>query len=95
MRAIAVGFFITAFVVSAQVGCNVQDFYGLAWTLHNPSERHLNLIRWLHFNGDKCNKEQLIIIWNSLPEWAGTADSSEIRQKITSLYQLLVAKESK
>jgi len=82
-------------VVSAQVGCNVQDFYGLGYTLHNPSERHYNLLRWLHFNGDKCNKEQLIVIWNNLPDWAGTADSVEIRQKITLLYQQLLAKESK
>jgi len=80
---------------SAQSGCNVHEFYGLAWTWHNPSERHQNLLRWLHFNGEKCNKEQLVVIWNNLPEWAGTADSAEIRQKIMSLYQLLVARETK
>lgn len=80
---------------SAQNGCNVADFYGLAYAWHNPTERHQNLLRWLHFNGDKCNKEQLTVIWNNLPMWAGTADSAEIRQNIISLYQLLVAKESK
>jgi len=46
-------------------------------------------------HGDRCTKEQLTNIWNNLPMWAGTADSSEIRQNIISLYQLLVAKESK
>jgi len=84
-----------ALTASAQSGCNVQDFYGLAWSWHNPSERHQNLLRWLHFNGERCTKEQLVVIWNNLPDWAGTADSAEIRQKIISLYQLLVAKESK
>lgn len=82
-------------VVSAQSGCNVHEFYGLAYTLHNPSERHYNLIRWLHFNGERCNKEQLTIIWNNLPMWAGTADSAEIRQKIIMLYELLLSKETK
>lgn len=95
MRWFVVTLFASIFLVSAQGGCNVNDFYGLAWTWHNPSERHYNLVRWLHFNGEKCNKEQLTIIWNNLPEWAGTADSVEIRQKITSLYFKLVAKESK
>ena len=93
MRVLVVVFLTLVLVASAQSGCNVQDFYGLAWTWHNPSERHLNLIRWLNFNGDKCSKEQLTIIWNNLPEWAGTADSAEIRQKIISLYSKLVAKE--
>lgn len=93
MRYLVVVFLtLTAF---AQSGCNVQDFYGLAYTWHNPSERHQNLLRWLHFNGANCNKEQLTVIWNNLPEWAGTADSAEIRQKIIFLYQLLVAKDSK
>ena len=95
MRYLLVVLMTLTFIASAQNGCNVQDFYGLAWTWHNPSERHFNLLRWLHFNGDKCNKEQLIVIWNNLPEWAGTADSAEIRQKITSLYQSLMAKETK
>jgi len=93
MRYLVVVFLtLTAF---AQNGCNVSEFYGLAYTWHNPTERHQNLLRWLHFNGDKCTKEQLTVIWNNLPMWAGTADSSEIRQNIISLYQLLVAKESK
>ena len=82
-------------IVSAQSGCNVSDFYTIAITLHNPSERHYNLIRWLHHQGGNCNKEQLVIIWNNLPQWAGTADSAEIRHKITMLYQTLLAKETK
>lgn len=82
-------------VVSAQVGCNVQDFYGLAYTWHNPTERHQKLLSWLHLHGNKCNKEQLIVIWNNLPQWAGTSDSVEIRQEITLLYELLAVKERK
>ena len=84
-----------AFTAFAQSGCNVAEFYGLAYTWHNPTERHEKLLRWLQLHGDRCTKEQLTNIWNNLPMWAGTADSSELRQNIISLYQLLVAKESK
>lgn len=93
MRVLLVVFLaLTAF---AQTICNVQEFYTIAHTIHNPSERHYNLLKWLQSNGDKCNKKQLITIWNNLPQWAGTADSAEIRQKITSLYLTLLAKETK
>jgi len=93
MRVLVVVFL--ALTASAQSRCNVADFYGLAYALHNPTERHYNLLRWLQLNGDKCNKEQLVVIWNNLPMWAGTADSAEIRQNIISLYELLAAKEAK
>lgn len=92
MRWVIVILLTSVLLVRAQSGCNVNEFYGLAYTWHNPSERHYNLLRWLHFNGEKCNAEQLIVIWNNLPNWAGTADSVEIRQKIGMLYQKLVEK---
>jgi hypothetical protein len=95
MRYLLVVLLTLTLVASAQSGCNVQDFYATAMMLHNPSERHYNLSRWLYFNGEKCNKEQLLIIWNNLPQWAGTSDSAEIRQKITLLYQILMSKETK
>ena len=93
MRYLMVVFLTLVLVASAQSGCSVQEFYAIAWTWHNPSERHLSLLRWLHNNGNKCNKEELTTIWNNLPEWAGTADSAQIRQKIISLYSQLVVKE--
>ena len=82
-------------VVSAQVGCNVQDFYGLAYTWHNPTERHQKLLSWLHLHGNKCNKEQLVVIWNNLAMWAGTADSSELRGKILYFYSKAIEREKK
>lgn len=92
MRWVVVILLTSVLLVSAQSGCNVHEFYGLGYTWHNPSERHYNLLRWLHYNGEKCNAEQLVVIWNNLPDWAGTADSAEIRQKITALYLKLVEK---
>ena len=82
-------------LVSAQSGCNVSEFAALGFMLHNPSERHQNMLRWLHHNGARCDKEQLIAIWNNLPNWAGTADSAEMRHRIVTLYTELLEREKK
>ena len=83
------------FWATAQTKCLITDFYGLAWTLHNPSERHQRLSQWLTTNGDSCNAEQLVSIWNNLGEWAGVADSAEIRQKVLYYYARAVEREKK
>lgn len=82
-------------MVSAQNRCNVQEFYGIAHTVHNPSERHLQLSRWLTLQGPNCSVEQLVIIWNGLAGWAGAADSAELRQKIVYLYKKASAGSAK
>ena len=75
--------------------CIVSDFYGLAWTLHNPSERHQRLSQWLTTNGTSCSSEQLVTIWNNLAEWAGAADSAELRGKVLYFYAQAVEREKK
>lgn len=80
---------------TAKDQCIVSDFYGLAWTLHNPSERHQRLSQWLTINGPSCSPAQLVTIWNNLSEWAGTADSAEIRGKILYFYAQAVEREKK
>jgi len=83
-------------VASSQtIRCSTVDFYGLGMTIFNPSERHVHLNRWLDFNGPKCSKEDLVLIWNNLPEWAGTADSVGLRSRVVILYQQLIDKETK
>ena len=79
----------------AQTVCIVTDFYGLAMSLHNPSERHQRLSEWLTTNGSSCSSEQLVGIWNNLAMWAGVADSAEIRQKILFYYARAVEREKK
>ena len=79
---------------TANEQCVVADFYGLSW-IGNPSERHQRLSQWLTTNGDSCNTEQLVHIWNNLPMWAGTADSSELRQKILYYYARAVERSNK
>jgi hypothetical protein len=31
----------------AKDGCHVREFYGIGYTIHNPSERHQQMVRWL------------------------------------------------
>ena len=90
-------FFLLLLLLSgatAREACIVSDFYGLSW-IGNPSERHQRLSQWLTTNGERCNSEQLVSIWNNLALWAGVADSGELRQKILYYYALAVEREKK
>jgi len=70
----------------SQPKCNVNEFYAIAWTWHNPSERHQQMLRWLLDSGPSCSQDDLTVIWNNLAEWAGSADSAEMRSSLLHLY---------
>jgi len=53
------------------------------------------MARWLQVFGGRCNEEQLVVIWNNLPNWAGTSDSVELRREIIALYEKLAARDKK
>lgn len=74
--------------------CIVSDFYGIS-SLHEPTLRHMQLSRWLTTNGDNCSSEQLVLIWNRLAEWAGVADSAELRGKVLYFYARAMEREKK
>jgi hypothetical protein len=82
------------FWAQAKAPCIISDFYGLSW-LHNPSERHQRLSEWLTTNGNNCNTDQLVEIWNNLAMWAGTADSAELRAKVLYYYARAAEREKK
>jgi hypothetical protein len=63
-----------------QTGCAVQDLYIIGLTMHNPAERHKAMLEWL--DRTKCSADDYVLIWNALPEWAGTSDSPMLRAKI-------------
>ena len=65
---------------SKQVGCAVQELYVIGLTMHDPAERHKAMLAWL--DRTKCSGDDYVIIWNALPEWAGTSDSPALRAKI-------------
>jgi hypothetical protein len=76
-------------------GCSTAEIYAIALSTHNPTERHERMARWLQAVGARCNEEQLVVIWNNLPNWAGTSDSIELRREIIALYEKLAAREKK
>ena len=78
----------------ARPPCIVADFYNVSW-ISEPTLRHMQLSRWLTTNGDNCSAEQLVIIWNRLAEWAGVADSAELRGKVLYYYARAREREDK
>ena len=79
----------------AKDGCHVREFYGIGYTIHNPSDRHLQMVAWLKNNAQYCKAADYVVIWNSLAEWAGTADSAETRGLIIRGYKDAVDREKK
>lgn len=75
-----------------QQKCSVNEFYRIGWTEHDPTERHREMIRWLEHIGPGCSKDELVVIWNNLAEWAGTADSAQLRHRVIELYERLPKK---
>ena len=63
-----------------QPSCAVQELYAIAWSTHDPAERHKAMLAWL--DKTSCSLDDYTVIWNALPEWAGTADSPALRAKI-------------
>jgi len=79
---------------SAKSPCVITDFYALSW-IGEPTLRHMELSRWLTTNGDNCSSSDLAGIWNKLSEWAGVADSAELRAKVLYYYARARAREDK
>jgi len=80
---------------TAKNGCHVREFYGIGYTVHNPSERHLQMIAWLKNNAVHCKSTDFTVIWNNLSEWSGSADSAEIRALVVHGYKDALEREKK
>jgi hypothetical protein len=80
---------------TAKDGCHVREFWSIAWSIHNPSERHQQLSMWLTNNSKFCRSQDFVVIWNNLAEWAGTADSAEVRAKVIYGYKDALEREKK
>ena len=79
---------------SSSDNCSVREFYGIAYTVHNPTERHQQMSAWLTNHQYLCKSTDMIVIWNNLSEWAGAADSPELRHKVIIAYKNAVARET-
>ena len=80
---------------SSSDNCSVREFYGIAYTVHNPSERHQQMSAWLTNHQYLCKSTDMTVIWNNLSEWAGAADSPELRHKVIIAYKNAKAREAK
>jgi len=78
---------------SSSDNCSVREFYGIAHTVHNPTERHQQMSTWLTKHQTLCKSSDMTVIWNNLAEWAGSADSAELRHKVVIAYKNGVARE--
>ena len=79
----------------AKNGCQVREFWSIGHTIHNPSDRHLQMVQWLKNNAPYCKSSDYVVIWNHLSEWAGTADSAETRSLVIHGYKNALEREKK
>jgi len=79
----------------AKNGCHVREFYGIGYTVHDPTQRHKEMLAWLIHNAEYCKTTDYTVIWNNLPDWAGTADTVILRSKIIHGYKDALDREKK
>jgi hypothetical protein len=79
----------------AKNGCHVREFYGIGYTVHDPTERHSKMLAWLKNNAQYCKTTDYTVLWNNLAEWAGTADSTWLREAIIHDYKEAQQRETK
>jgi len=80
---------------TAKNGCHVREFYGIAYTVHDPTIRHKEMMAWLDKNAGHCKSTEYMVIWNNLAEWAGAADSTWLRNKVVHGYKDALEREKK
>jgi hypothetical protein len=75
--------------------CSVREFYSIAWGVHDPTERHKQMAEWLKKHQTLCKSSDFKVIWNNLSEWAGNADSHQLRGLVVLGYKDALEREKK
>jgi len=75
--------------------CSVREFYSIAWSIHNPTERYEKMAEWLTKHQNLCKSTDFVVIWNNLSEWGGTSDSHALRGLVISGYKEALEREKK
>jgi hypothetical protein len=70
----------------AKDGCHVREFYGIGYTVHDPTERYLKMMAWLKVNAPYCKQSDYVVMYNNLANWAGTSDNLTLREAIIKGY---------
>lgn len=75
--------------------CSVREFYSIAWGIHDPTERHKQMVEWLTKHQGLCKSSDFKVIWNNLAEWGGSADSHYLRALVIHGYKEALEREKK
>lgn len=75
--------------------CSVREFYSIAWGVHDPTDRHKQMAEWLTKHQYLCKSSDFRVIWNNLSEWAGNADSHQLRGLVVLGYKEALEREKK
>jgi hypothetical protein len=75
--------------------CSVREFYSIAWGVHDPTERYKQMTDWLTKHQYLCKSSDFRVIWNNLSEWAGNADSHQLRGLVVLGYKEALEREKK
>jgi hypothetical protein len=75
--------------------CHTQDFYSIAWGVHDPTERYQKMSQWLTKNELLCQSSDYVFIWNNLSEWGGNSDSHSLRAQVIYGYKKALEREKK
>ena len=75
--------------------CSVREFYSIAWGVHDPTERYKQMADWLTRHQYLCKSSDFKVIWNNLSEWAGNADSHQLRGLVVLGYKEALEREKK
>jgi len=95
MRWILLAILLLTLASSAEDKCSVREFYSIAYKVHNPSERHMQMSVWLNNHTNLCSSKNMVVIWNNLSEWGGSADSAELRHLVVRAYKNALEREKK
>jgi hypothetical protein len=86
---------VSLLVSAAEDKCSVRQFYAFAYGVHDPTERHKKMSDWLTKHEGLCKSSDMVVIWNNLSEWGGTADSHILRALVIHNYKEALAREKK
>lgn len=93
MKWVVAALLIVSLLVSAKDRCSVREFYGFAYGIHDPTERHNKMSDWLTKHEGLCKSSDMVVIWNNLSEWAGSADSHMLRALVIHNYKEALTRE--
>jgi hypothetical protein len=80
---------------AAKNGCYVREYYSIAWSIHDPTERYRKMHDWLVVNEPFCQSSDYVVLWNNMSEWNGNSDHHTLRGLVIDGYKNALKREKK